>query len=281
MQRFSQTKPHGSSAAPAIGRRGLPWGTSMAARTIVTSHPDVACDVCGRRLLRGEQPDVFVGGGQRRMVCELCTSRATHEGWRRETEAHTAKSRSKHPQRGRSLLGRLRQRREPAPPVRAPGVDVDPSAPESETAAGAEWPQIGAEWAEVEEEWTEPQQSWNGVEPAADEPAAAESPAAHYPTDPSVQRALEVFNAGEHPRRLAGVARSLGAPSVRATRTAEAKVAIVVAWELCWYRYEIDVAGGPPHAQLTAEGMELEELPGEDRIANAVADERGALSLLS
>ncbi len=253
----------------------------MAARTIVTSHPDVACDVCGRRLLRGEQPDVFVGGGQRRMVCELCTSRATHEGWRRETEAHTAKSRSKHPQRGRSLLGRLRQRREPAPPVRAPGVDVDPSAPESETAAGAEWPQIGAEWAEVEEEWTEPQQSWNGVEPAADEPTAAESPAARYPTDPSVQRALEVFNAGEHPRRLAGVARSLGAPSVRATRTAEAKVAIVVAWELCWYRYEIDVAGGPPHAQLTAEGMELEELPGEDRIANAVADERGALSLLS
>jgi hypothetical protein len=96
-----------------------------------------------------------------------------------------------------------------------------------------------------------------------------------------VQLALELFNAGEHPRRLAGVARSLGAPSVRATRTAEATVAIVVAWELCWYRYEIDVAGESQHAQLTAEGMELEELPGEDRIANAVADERGALSLLS
>lgn len=243
----------------------------MAARTIVTSHPDVECDVCGRRLLRGEQPDVFVGGGQRRMVCELCTSRATHEGWRRETEAHTPRSRSKDPQRGRSLLGRLRQRREPVPPVRAPGIDVDPSGPESETAVDAEWTQIGAEWAEVDEEWTEPQQSWNAAEPAA----------ARDPADVSVQQALEVFNAGEHPRRLAGVARSLGAPSVRATRTAEAKVAIVVAWELCWYRYEIDVANESQHAQLMAEGMELEELRGEDRIANAVADERGALSLLS
>jgi hypothetical protein len=248
----------------------------MAARTIVTSHPDVACDVCGRRLLRGEQPDVFVGGGQRRMVCELCTSRATHGGWRRETEAHTPRSRSKQPQRGRSLLGRLRQRREPVPPVGVPGIDVDPSAPESGTAVVAEWTQIGAEWAEVDEEWTESQQSWNSAEPPADEP-----PAAHDHADVSVQQALEVFNAGEHPRRLAGVARSLGAPSVRATRTAEAKVAIVVAWELCWYRYEIDVASESQHAQLTAEGMELEELPGEDRIANAVADERGALSLLS
>ncbi len=262
----------------------------MAARTIVTSHPDVACDVCGRRLLRGEQPDVFLGGGQRRVVCELCTSRATHEGWRRETEAHTPRSRAKHPQRGRSLLGKLRQRREPVPPVRAPDIDVDPSGPESETTVDAEWTQIGAEWAEVEEEWTEPQQSRDAAEPAtAHDPAAepqqsrdaAEPPAAHDPADVSVQQALEVFNAGEHPRRLAGVARSLGAPSVRATRTAEAKVAIVVAWELCWYRYEIDVASDSQDAQLTAEGMELEELPGEDRIANAVADERGALSLLT
>jgi len=40
----------------------------MATRSIVTSQPDVACDVCGRRLLRGELPDVFLAGGQRRTV---------------------------------------------------------------------------------------------------------------------------------------------------------------------------------------------------------------------
>ena len=58
----------------------------MATRSIVTSHPEVACEVCGRRLLRGEQPEVFLSGGQRRMVCELCVPRATHEGWLRESE---------------------------------------------------------------------------------------------------------------------------------------------------------------------------------------------------
>ena len=49
------------------------------------------------------------------------------------------------------------------------------------------------------------------------------------------QRALEVFNAGEHPRRVAGVARSLGAPSVTVRPLAESgsAVTIVVAWELC------------------------------------------------
>ena len=263
-------------------------GDLVAARTIVTSHPDVACDVCGRRLLRGEQHDVFLGAGQRRLVCELCTSRATHEGWRRETEAHTARPRSDRPQRARSLLGRLRQRREPAPPVRAPGVDLDPPAPDGvEGPVGAQWTGIGAEWAQVEEEWTAPPAGENGSQPLAAGPAGAapvadEAPEVlHDATHVNVQRALAVFNAGEYPRRLAGVARSLGAPSVRATRTADATVAIVVAWELCWYRYEIDVAGEPQPAQLTAEGMELDELPREDRIANAVADERGALSLLS
>ena len=60
----------------------------MATRSIVTSQPDVACDVCGRRLLRGEHPDVFLAGGQRRTVCELCAPRAADEGWLREADRH-------------------------------------------------------------------------------------------------------------------------------------------------------------------------------------------------
>ena len=58
----------------------------MTTRTIVTSQPDVACDVCERRLLRGEHADVFVATDRRRLVCELCTPRAVHEGWLRESE---------------------------------------------------------------------------------------------------------------------------------------------------------------------------------------------------
>ena len=49
-------------------------------------HPSrvVTCDVCGRTLLRGEKADVFLAGGTRRMVCELCTRVPMHEGWIRE-----------------------------------------------------------------------------------------------------------------------------------------------------------------------------------------------------
>jgi hypothetical protein len=257
----------------------------MAARTIVTSHPDVECDVCGRRLLRGEQPDVFLGGGQRRMVCELCTSRATHEGWRRETEAHAAGPRAERAARASSLLRRLRQLREPARPVRrAEGAgaggrveSIGGAGNQAQSIGGAgaqpEWTGIDAEWAAVEE-WGPTEDLGAAIKQAASPPDADRAVA-------DLRRALEVFNAGEHPRRLAGVARALGAPTVRATQSDRgANVAIVVAWELCWYRYEIDPADDSRGAWLAAEGMELEELTAADRVPNSVLDERGGLSLL-
>ena len=86
----------------------------MATRSIVTSQPDVACDVCGRRLLRGELPDVFLAGGQRRTVCELCAPRAAHEGWLREADRHSVSLAPSRARRGRSLFERLRSQREPS-----------------------------------------------------------------------------------------------------------------------------------------------------------------------
>src|ERR1700761_5858112 len=104
----------------------------MTTRTIVTSQPDVACDVCARRLLRGEQPDYFIADGRRRLVCELCAPRATHEGWLRETEAAADVSLPpQRPRRGRSLLDRLIQVAK-APPAPARGSS------RSEDAAAAE-----------------------------------------------------------------------------------------------------------------------------------------------
>ena len=70
------------------GARGArPAGTltlSMERKSITTSRAAVACDVCGRTLLRGEHADAFIANGSRRMVCELCTARAANEGWIRE-----------------------------------------------------------------------------------------------------------------------------------------------------------------------------------------------------
>jgi hypothetical protein len=101
------------------------------------------------------------------------------------------------------------------------------------------------------------------------------------PMDEAVDRAIEVFNAGEYPRRVAGVARSLGVPgvSVRAVEDGGNAVLIVVAWELCWYRYVVDFHQEPVEARCIAQGAELMELPTEDRLANAGVNDAGSLSL--
>src|SRR6478672_993700 len=100
---------------------------AMTTRAIVTSQPDVACYVCGRRLLRGEHPELFVADGETRTVCELCTPRAVRAGWPREHEA------GEHVEpltrRRRGLMARLRQ----AAGSSAGYVEVGPS---EEPAAG-------------------------------------------------------------------------------------------------------------------------------------------------
>jgi hypothetical protein len=92
-------------------------------------------------------------------------------------------------------------------------------------------------------------------------------------------RAVELFNASDQPRRVAGIARSLGPPLVtlRPLAAEPSLVAVVVAWELSWYRYEIDLA--EEWVRIVDQGTYLEELSAEDRRANAVADERGELTV--
>jgi hypothetical protein len=284
----------------------------MATRAIVTSHPVVACDVCGRRLLRGESPDVFLAGGQRRMVCELCVPRAAAEGWLREADDHGSSVRPTRSRRASSLLGRLRQLREPVQrPLRREGQSS--AAPD-----GAESDELREELYDFLEggalERAEPYErelyigsveagepavgEWTGEpedglgEGSLGESREARRVSSGHPGQPTreaptsgelkVARALEVFNAGEQPRRVAGVARSLGAPTVTARPLEESgsTVAIVVAWELCWYRYEVDLGDEAAGSLLVAQGMELDELPAEDRVANAAADERGELAAL-
>ncbi len=268
----------------------------MATRSIVTSHPEIACEVCGRRLLRGEQPDVFLSGGQRRIVCELCVPRAAHEGWLREAEDHSVSSRASGTRRTRSLLGRLRQSRWP---TTATGGGAPDSSEESLELPASGLPIVSEDRADGLYDFldsplssTEPdERAPSGEESAAMVPAPARSAATRSASTRSastsgqlkVERALDVFNGGEHPRRVAGVARSLGTPSVRVAPVADSGslVNLVVAWELCWYRYQVDLGDEQAGVQLLAQGMELQELPREDRVANAQADEHGELSLLA
>lgn len=283
----------------------------MATRSIVTYQPDVPCDVCGRRLLRGEQPDTFIAGGRRRTVCELCVPRATHEGWLRESDAHSASLRAPRSRSARSLLDRLRQMRAPLSPeeveeqlpprrrrprerVLAPQVHEDRDLYEdvyldSGYALGERYTLLDEAVPAEPPRSVAPAHASDAVETADDlltgEPLDDDQlPAGLAVTSggAKAERALQVFNGSPYADRIAGIARSLGAPcvAVRPLGESGSKVAIVVSWELCWYRYEVDLGDELAGPALVAEGMELEELPAEDREANAVADERGELSLL-
>jgi len=251
----------------------------MATREIRTANVHVSCDVCGRTLLRGERADTFLQGGVRRAVCELCAPRALREGWVREGEELELEPPPSRGERRRGLLERLRGRREGEEQAAAEGRDAaweGAPDPESAAPAGEEHPPVAPA--------TGGSRLRAGGAPAPPAPAAARPGRAvrAVPMGPQqrVAAAIACFNASEHPRTVAGVARSLGEPtvSVRALEGPSGEVAIVVAWELSWYRYEVSLGDDEPSVRVAAQGHELEDLERDEREANVAVDEYGRLS---
>lgn len=253
----------------------------MNRKSIATNMAAVSCDVCGRTLLRGENADVFLHSGSRRTVCELCTARARHEGWIREGVDGVMPGRVN--ERGgaaRSLLHRLRHRREARQDELEPAYEPAPAQHEVDDH------DVGpVEVVHVHVEPVMPDALASAALPPP-EAQSRESRNVHaIPTNAEmkVARALEVFNASPHPRTVAGVARSLGAPIVvaRPSATEGAIVTIVVGWELSWYRYEVDLGDEASGVRVSGQGAELSELDPADQAPNAAADERGELHLVA
>jgi hypothetical protein len=188
-----------------------------------------------------------------RTVCELCTVRAQQEGWLREGSVPAYDGGDLQLERRRSLLGRLRRRREAA------------AYPEPSLAAAPE--PISPSLAVPER------------------PRTRRHEARHVRAIPTnaehrIAFAVDAFNASEHPRTVAGVARSLGLPAVSVCPVPDhpSVVQLVIAWELCWYRYEFDLADEDGGVRLEAQGQELDELSQSERESNAVCDEHGLLA---
>jgi hypothetical protein len=213
--------------------------------------------VCGRTLLRGERAEVYLHGGDRRSVCELCKARALHEGWVREGTVPPSDGREARSDRRRSFLGRLRARRDAA-------AEPEPEEPM---------------FIEDEPERRPPPELPRRVRERVREPRHVRA----IPTsvEHKIASAIDLFNGSEHRRTIAGVARSLGSPTVcvRPADQSPSLVNLVASWELCWYRYEVDLSDEVPSVRLSDQGYELDELESEDRTANAVSDERGSLSV--
>jgi len=234
----------------------------MAPKAIQPQNTVISCAVCGRTLLQGERPEIYLVNGARRSVCELCTVRANHQGWIRESEGPQIGHRGERTGERRPLLDRFRARRDRRrrdEPEAEPYVEQEP-VPESAAASPAP--------------------------PTDPAPAGPREPRRVHavPTSEELKavRAVEVFNASEHPRTVAGVARSLGVPSVAVNPSTSlaSLVQIVVAWELCWYRYEVDLADESAHGVRAAgQGYELNELEPHETAANAAADEHGLLAV--
>ncbi|HEX8646018.1 MAG TPA: hypothetical protein VF715_03895 [Thermoleophilaceae bacterium] len=241
-------------------------------------HEDVACDVCGRTILKGERTEPYLApGGQRMLVCDLCTDRAYAEGWIRESAHGETPASTLRREPRRSLFGRLRRRSAPAGP-----------------AAAAPDPALGGAdgYAEPLDD-VPPPAADEFVAPPEPQPVEYVPPPPSRPKDPrhvravptnaqvKVERAIEVFNGTEHRRTIAGIARSLGEPWVTATPldSSPSEVSIVVAWELSWYHYRVDLGTEHDPVTLVGKGEELDELDDWAKEWNVSASADGALEI--
>ncbi|MGI8429640.1 MAG: hypothetical protein ACR2OB_10120 [Solirubrobacteraceae bacterium] len=277
----------------------------MNTRDIRTFIPQTDCDVCGRSLLRGEHAEVYVNGTARQSVCELCKARALQEGWVREGSDLAYDTGGSSSDRRRSLRSRLLARRdsESVEPT-APALDEDPRGSRALRSLRAlrSTPPPASEPPGSLAESPDSTGSVGSFSSRAKSFASRARPSAAADTDGGARRvreprhvravptsaeqkiasAAELFNVSEHRRTVSGVARSLGMPAVflRPTEVRPSVVNIVVSWELCWYRYEVDLSDDQPSVRVAGQGYELDELAAEERQPNAVADERGSLSVL-
>jgi hypothetical protein len=245
---------------------GADFGSARApviTRDIRVSTTHTTCDVCGRNLLRGEHAERFVSGGERYWVCDLCVSRAVQDGWVRE--------------RRRPLLPRLRAR------LGDLLSDGDEPEPEHEDEYDRE---LGYPVFKAEKRLPSIRAPESVREPRGESRQDLHREPRHVhaiPANPEqkVSSAIRAFNGSEHTRTIAGVARSLGPPSVtvQPSEMEASVVRVVAAWELCWYRYEVDLADEMPSVRVAARGAELDELEPTELRTNASADEDGALAL--
>ena len=239
-----------------------------ASKQLRSLEEHVSCGVCGRTMLKGERPEIYLAPSrERKTVCQLCAPRAQKEGWIRESANPATPVQPPRPSERRRLFKRRRPRVTPD----LPGSDDGPAgreAPEAaRTADGAEAQPAGGRLGA-------PERSSRPRDPRH---------VRAVPTNAQlkVERAIELFNDSEHPRTVAGIARTLGAPQVSActSSVSAAKVLLTVAWELSWYQFTIDLSDSNEPVRLRGRGQELKDLPAKVRRWNATAAQDGRIAM--
>ena len=114
---------------------------------------------------------------------------------------------------------------------------------------------------------TAPDPAGRGMRPRRLQPDAGVSPATRF------ERAIARFNSSDAGRTVAGLTRTLGAPSVSVgdlAGTAD-EVRVTVAWELTWYQWGVDLGDELRPVYELKKGFEVEEIDAPARQWNASA----------
>ncbi len=95
-----------------------------------------------------------------------------------------------------------------------------------------------------------------------------------------LEHAVVRFNESPAGRTVAGLARSLGRPtvSVGAAAGSPDEVRITVAWELCWYQWGVDLVDERRGVFEIAKGEDVEQLDRSARHWNAGVGKGGQLT---
>ena len=106
-------------------------------------------------------------------------------------------------------------------------------------------------------------------------PRHAPAPPAARPFSPATrfERAIARFNSSDAGRTVAGLTRTLGAPSVSVGDLAGAadEVRVTVAWELTWYQWGVDLGDELRPVYELKKGFEVDEIDAPARQWNASA----------
>jgi hypothetical protein len=237
--------------------------------------------VCGRTILDGEQVHSYVSVEGRHEVCELCAERTAELGWLPAGQEGAEEVLHAEAERQPGFFTRLFARPE-RPAAEAEEEPTEPVAPGADHELDTERYDVEAEWAAEAERAAAPSPQGSSADlpaPAGPLPDPAGrgmrprrlqpdlSPAGRF------EHAISRFNTSEAGRTVAGLTRTLGAPSVSVGDAAGAadEVRVTVAWELTWYQWGVDLGDELRPVYELSKGFEVTEIDAAARQWNASA----------
>lgn len=248
-----------------------------------------ACAVCERTLLIGEDSwDYVAPAGDSRTVCTLCKSRAESSGW---VPAALAGSTAWPVQRSRSRRFAFRDRggrRATAATSRLRLRGRAPAPVEERAEEETQEDELAARFAAIAEQAREraPERVEEAVAPPVDDDAAHQAvrvsdSSGGLSEQQVLNRAVRVFNSSDAGHQVGRLRRTLGTPraSVRQAQDGRDAAIVVVAWELSWYEWMVEVGHGQAEVSEVRKGTEIGEIGDPEPKWNSSLDEKGRLRL--